>query len=168
MPPLSPSHIPGFRATQGDPGLAYAGVLLAGGVWEGPLLLTHSYCLSITGSRWFLQVTSDTASVQPLPENTQDTQRAPGQPSVSPCPGGEPGTPRTPGTQVTWPNHSSLWTTSLWLLTANESDVSCGMKQMKPFLRQESSRHMLDMIFTCDSAKRSVETEDSKVSKVKR
>ena len=100
--------------------------------------------------------------------NIQDTQRAPGQPSVSPCPGGEPGTPRTPGTQVTWPNHSSLWTTSLWLLTANDSDVSCGMKQMKPFLRQESSRHMLDMIFTCDSAKRSVETEDSKVSKVKR
>ena len=94
--------------------------------------------------------------------NTQDTQRAPGQPSASPCPGGQPG---TPGTQVTWPNHSS--STSLWLLTANESDVSCGMKQMKPFLMQESSRHILDMIFTCDIAKCSVEIEDSKVSKVK-
>lgn len=97
--------------------------------------------------------------------NTQDTQRPPGQPSANPCLGGQPGTPRTPGTQVTWPNHSS--STSLWLLTANESDVSCGMKQMKPFLMQESSRHILDMIFTCDIAKCSAEIEDSKVSKVK-
>ena len=109
------------------------------------------------------------ALCEPVPRrtarNTQDTWRAPSQPSANPCLGGQPGTPRTPGTQVTWPNHSS--STSLWLLTANESDVSCGMKQMKPFLMQESSRHILDMIFMCDIAKCSAEIEDSKVSKVK-